>query len=116
VSERGDAAPEAGQDGAKAPDRERHAAIRAVHLVVSGRVQGVFYRASTREVGETLGLAGWVRNRYDGTVEAHVQGDPATVAAMVDWCRQGPPHARVDDLQVDDVPADPGLTEFRIRP
>jgi len=91
-------------------------AIRAVRVQVSGRVQGVFYRSSTHEQGTRLGLAGWVRNRYDGSVEAHIQGPPAVVGAMVDWCRRGPPHAHVEWLSCDDVPADPTLTGFTIRP
>jgi len=89
---------------------------KAVRVVVSGRVQGVFFRASTREQGERLGLTGWVRNRRDGGVEAHVQGSPAAVEAMVAWCRSGPAPARVERLACEPAAADPSLTRFTIRP
>lgn len=88
----------------------------AVRVRVSGLVQGVFFRASMRDVGAGMGLRGWVRNRADGTVEAHLQGRATAVQAMVDWCRQGPPYARVESLVRDDVPIDPALTTFSIKP
>jgi acylphosphatase len=71
-----------------------------VHLVVSGRVQGVAFRASTADTARRLGLRGWVRNRPDGRVEAEAEGDRAQVEALVAWCRRGPPAARVLDLEV----------------
>jgi len=70
-----------------------------VHLVISGRVQGVFYRDSARKKAQSLGLAGWVRNRRDGTVEAIAQGPEESVRSFVTWCRGGPPAARVDDVR-----------------
>jgi acylphosphatase len=75
----------------------------AKHLMITGRVQGVGYRASFEQQARTLGLSGWVRNRRDGSVEAEVDGDPAALDAIVAWSRQGPPAARVDQVQVDDV-------------
>ena len=89
---------------------------RAVRIVVRGRVQGVFFRAATREQGEHLGLAGWVRNRRDDSVEAHIQGPAADVDAMVAWCRRGPPSARVDEVVFEAAAVDPALTRFSIRP
>lgn len=89
---------------------------KALRIVVSGRVQGVFFRSSTREQGERLGLAGWVRNRADGGVEALIQGPPAAVDVMLDWCRRGPPSARVDDLVCEAAVVDGSLTRFSIRP
>ncbi len=71
-------------------------AVARAHLLVSGRVQGVFYRASAVEKANALGLAGWVRNLPDGRVEAGAAGPGAVVAALVLWCRQGPGGARVD--------------------
>lgn len=62
---------------------------------VSGRVQGVFYRASAREYARSLGLAGWIENRPDGTVEAVARGQPAALAAFEAWLAEGPPRARV---------------------
>jgi len=76
----------------------------AVHLVVVGRVQGVFFRARAVAEATRLGLAGWVRNRPDGTVEALAEGAPAAVEAFVAWCRHGPPAARVEEVQVSAVP------------
>ena len=66
-----------------------------LHLVVSGRVQGVGYRDSLRVHATAAGLTGWVRNRRDGTVEAVLQGEAQAVAAVARWARQGPPAARV---------------------
>jgi acylphosphatase len=83
-------------------------------IVASGRVQGVFFRDSTRREASRLGVAGWVRNRPDGAVEAHVEGAPDAVAALVRWAREGPRHADVDELRVD--AADPqGFALFEIR-
>lgn len=89
---------------------------KAVRVVVSGCVQGVFFRASARERGEQLGLAGWVRNRNDGGVEAHVQGPAPVVDAMLEWFRGGPSHARVEELVCAPADVDPTLERFTIRP
>jgi len=67
----------------------------AKHLTISGRVQGVGYRASMIDEARRLGISGWVRNRRDGTVEAVVDGNADAVAAIVAWAREGPPGARV---------------------
>jgi acylphosphatase len=72
----------------------------AVHLVVVGRVQGVAFRAYAVDEATRLGLSGWVRNRLDGTVEARAEGSPQALEAFVDWCRRGPPSARVKDVRV----------------
>ena len=69
-------------------------------MVIHGRVQGVFFRAETRDRASSLGLGGWVRNNPDGTVEAAFEGERERVESMVEWCRRGPPHADVDDLDV----------------
>jgi acylphosphatase len=66
-----------------------------VHVIVSGFVQGVFYRASTRDTALRLGLKGWVRNLHDGNVEAVFEGPIENVRKAVEWCREGPPGARV---------------------
>jgi acylphosphatase len=75
-------------------------ALARVHLLVSGRVQGVAFRAASVEEARRLGLRGWVRNLPDGRVEAEAEGDRAGVEALVAWCRRGPPAARVDALGV----------------
>lgn len=73
---------------------------RAVRLVIAGEVQGVFYRAWTQERARALGLAGWVRNRRDGGVEALLSGPAEQVETMIALCRQGPPAARVEEVSV----------------
>ncbi|HLB15027.1 MAG TPA: acylphosphatase [Burkholderiales bacterium] len=70
------------------------------HLIVSGRVQGVGFRYSMLAEAERLGVTGWVRNRRDGTVEAVIDGDPAAVAAMIEWANTGPPGARVAGVAI----------------
>jgi acylphosphatase len=70
------------------------------HVVIRGRVQGVFFRAETRDRARSLGLTGWVRNNSDGAVEAVFEGDRERVESMVEWCRRGPSHAAVDDVDV----------------
>ncbi|MGH8445579.1 MAG: acylphosphatase [Solimonas sp.] len=76
---------------------------------VSGRVQGVFFRQSTVQRAEALGLSGWVANRDDGSVEGLAAGDDTALAALREWLQRGPPAARVDALDWqrsdDDVPA-----------
>jgi acylphosphatase len=76
------------------------AVSKRVHVVVSGRVQGVFFRAETAQRARALGLGGFARNTADGRVEAAFEGDPDDVDAMVRWMHDGPPLARVDDVDV----------------
>ena len=77
----------------------------AREVVVTGRVQGVFFRDSMRREARRLGIAGWVRNQPDGTVQAHIEGPPDAVEALVRWSREGPRHASVDDVHVAEVQA-----------
>ncbi len=85
---------------------------RRVH--VTGLVQGVFFRAWTAEHARQLGVTGWVRNADDGSVEAHVEGPPDAVAALVDWAHEGPRRAHVDRVEVHDAAPERG-DEFRVR-
>ena len=81
---------------------------------IKGSVQGVFFRAEARARAESLGLAGWIRNAEDGSVEAVFEGDEERVRSMVDWCGRGPSGAKVDDVEVE--PEDPtGETGFNVR-
>ena len=73
--------------------------IRA-HVVISGRVQGVCFRAYTVDEAAAASLAGWVRNTPDGRVEAVFEGEQSAVEAMIAWCRHGPPAARVNGVEV----------------
>jgi acylphosphatase len=87
--------------------------MRRVRVIVSGDVQGVFYRTSCARAAEEREVAGWVRNRDDGTVEAVFEGAPVAVAAMVAWCRAGPRDASVVGLEsFDESPI--GERGFRI--
>jgi acylphosphatase len=87
--------------------------MRRVHIFVGGRVQGVFFRAACAEHAGAVGVKGWVRNASDGRVEAVFEGPDPAVEAMVLWCRQGPPHAHVDSVDVrEETPA--GETGFQV--
>lgn len=72
--------------------------IIAKQVRITGKVQGVFYRNWTATTARSLGLNGWVRNRLDGSVEAHIQGEPDAVARFLELARSGPPAARVTDV------------------
>jgi acylphosphatase len=73
------------------------------HLRIAGRVQGVWYRESLRQMAEELGVSGWVRNRGDGSVEAVLHGEPAAVDSLVAWAWQGPPAAAVTHIDVSEA-------------
>lgn len=83
---------------------------------VSGRVQGVGYRASLQREAQKRGVTGWVRNRVDGSVEAVLQGPPAAVDALVDWARQGPAGARAADVVASAADEEPSHARFELRP
>ena len=72
-----------------------------LRLVIHGRVQGVFFRDSMRREAQNLSVAGWVRNRNVGAVEAAVQGEPAAVDAVVRWARHGPQRAQVERVEIE---------------
>lgn len=87
---------------------------RSVRVRASGRVQGVFFRRYAAEEAARLGVTGWVVNEPDGTVTAHVEGDDDAVDAMLAWCRQGPPAAAVERVDVEE--AEPvGADSFEVR-
>ncbi len=88
--------------------------MRSVRLRITGRVQGVGYRAWAIDAASRLGVRGWVRNRADGSVEALVIGDEDAVAAMIEACRDGPFAARVTEVAVSDADDD-GSLGFRPR-
>ncbi|MBX7158959.1 MAG: acylphosphatase [Acidimicrobiia bacterium] len=86
----------------------------AVHVLVRGVVQGVFFRETMRREADAAEVCGWVRNLGDGRVEALVEGSRSGVDSVVDWCRRGPRRAVVTEIEVSDVPAS-GITGFRVR-
>jgi acylphosphatase len=83
-------------------------------VLISGRVQGVFFRDTCRRLAEQRGVAGWVRNLPDGRVEAVFEGPADDVRRLVDWARTGPRLAAVDDVAVQPEPPE-GLSAFRIK-
>lgn len=84
-------------------------------VLISGRVQGVFFRASTRQKAEQIGINGWVKNTSDGKVEAVFEGDEQKVNKMINWCRQGPDLANVEDVKVEDKDSSEGYSGFSIK-
>ncbi len=88
--------------------------MKAVHCFVSGRVQGVFYRASTCDEAKRLGLSGWVKNLSDGRVEFFAQGPDEQVESLIRWCKIGPPAARVDNVEVKEAEYAPSLDTFKV--
>ena len=94
----------------QASDENSNGPMRRIRIVVSGRVQGVFFRAATCEQAAALDLTGWVRNLADGSVEVTAEGVDANVMALLRWCAHGPPRARVERV---DWSEETPLGEFR---
>jgi acylphosphatase len=86
----------------------------ARRVYVTGRVQGVFFRAWTREQARMLGVSGWVRNCGDGAVEAQLEGSAEDVEELIEAMREGPPDAEVEDVEAEDTDAE-GLSSFEVR-
>ncbi len=88
--------------------------MRRIHAIVSGRVQGVSYRASTASEARRLAVVGWVRNLPDGSVELEAEGPDDKISALIAWCESGPPSAKVSGVAVDDIPATGKGTTFSV--
>jgi acylphosphatase len=88
--------------------------MEAVHVFVSGMVQGVFYRSWAEQTAKRLGLRGWVRNLPDGRVEAVFEGEKGRVVKMLELCRKGPPHAKVGGVEARKEQAS-GFAGFEVR-
>ena len=88
---------------------------KRIHITVSGRVQGVFYRARTQEMALSLNLLGWVRNLSNGDVEMVAEGEESDLENLAAWCRQGPPSAVVTSVDVAWEEAGDDLERFAIR-
>ncbi len=88
---------------------------KAVHVIISGRVQGVFFRMETRRTAQEFGVYGWVRNRPDGTVEAVFEGAADKVNLVIAWCSQGPSMAVVTDVKTDEIDYSGEFSDFSIR-
>jgi acylphosphatase len=87
--------------------------MQTVHLIIKGKVQGVYFRASARDIAKEVGVTGWVKNMADGSVEAVVSGNEERVAKFIEWCRKGPKNAEVNEVLVNNSREKPS-TEFRI--
>lgn len=85
------------------------------HVFVSGRVQGVFFRAETKKTADSLGVSGWVKNLPDGRVEAVFEGDEDTVKKAIEWCRSGSGYSRVDDIEIEWEPPSGEHESFEIK-
>ena len=85
------------------------------HVLIKGRVQGVFFRAETCSEASKLGITGWVKNRWDGRVEAVFEGEEQAVEKMIAWCYQGPPAAIVEDVEIKWEEYKGEFTHFSIR-
>jgi acylphosphatase len=88
---------------------------QTLRIVVEGRVQGVFYRASAQREARRLGLTGYARNLPDGCVEVVATGQPAVLHSFLAWCRQGPPRAHVTDVNAVPHPYTEALQDFEVR-
>jgi len=86
-----------------------------VHVIISGRVQGVWFRASTKQKAEQLGLTGWVRNASDSNVEAIFEGEEDLVKKMIEWCHRGPPSAQVAHVEVKNQDPTNSFDSFSVR-
>ena len=85
-----------------------------IHLLITGEVQGVFYRATAKEIAEQIGLTGWVKNREDGSVEAMAVGTEEQLQRFIEWCKIGPSKAVVTNVTLTQV-ADEHFTAFTIK-
>jgi acylphosphatase len=85
------------------------------HVIISGKVQGVWFRANTKQKAEQLGLTGWVRNTSDGRVEAVFEGEEKLVKEMIQWCHKGPSLAKVEKVEVKNQNLTDGFDNFSVR-
>ncbi len=90
-------------------------AKKSVHVIISGRVQGVFFRMETQRAAQRYNVKGWVRNCVDGTVEAVFEADSEKVDQMIEWCKKGPSMASVSDLKINRIEYKGEFEEFVIR-
>lgn len=96
--------------------------MKTLHITVMGRVQGVWFRAGAKEMADRLGLSGWACNTLDGSVEILAHGEKDDVEKFVEWCRQGPPSAKIEKVEVEEAreekngsPTVPEEEGFRVR-
>lgn len=88
---------------------------RGVHVVIRGRVQGVFFRACAQEQARTLGVTGWIQNQSDGSVAAVFEGEQEAISQILSWCKGGSPSSRVDSVESEDAPYTGGFDRLETR-
>lgn len=86
-----------------------------IKVIISGRVQGVFYRAHTKDTADRLGIKGYVKNSSDGSVEAVFEGEQPVITQMMEWCHKGPAAAKVDHVLAEKTEASSNFETFEIR-
>jgi len=86
-----------------------------VHVTISGKVQGVWFRANTKDKAEQLDISGWIRNTPDGKVEAIFEGEEENIKEMLDWCNNGPPLAKVKEVKIEEREPTNKYKKFDIR-
>ncbi len=89
--------------------------MKCMHVFISGRVQGVFFRAETQRAAKGFNLTGWVRNISDGRVEVVFEGEDESVGKMLEWCHTGPPAARVEEVLITEEPYIGEFHDFSIK-
>jgi len=89
--------------------------MKTVHVKVSGKVQGVWFRASTKQEAEKNGINGWVKNTSDGCVEAVFQGNEQKIMDLIDWCYRGPPLSAVEHVDVKEIDTKEEYESFSMR-
>ena len=89
--------------------------MKAVKISVKGKVQGVFFRASTKKKAQALSITGWCRNEADGSVLIYAEGSEVEIDLFIDWCHEGPELAKVKDLKLELIPKPLGYADFEIR-
>jgi acylphosphatase len=89
--------------------------MKRTHVVIEGKVQGVYFRASLQQMARSLGFTGWVGNLPDGNVEALFEGAEENLPAMLDWCRLGPPRAFVQNVETTEEPYSGDFPDFTVR-
>ena len=89
--------------------------MKRIHVYISGKVQGVFFRAETHRAAMGFKLTGWVRNMDDGRVEAVLEGEDSDVEKMIEWCKTGPPSARVENITTSEEQYTGSFHDFSIK-
>ena len=87
--------------------------MKTIRLIIKGKVQGVFFRATAKDIAERLGIKGWVRNLPDNNVEIIATAPDEQLTQLIEWCKEGPPRAIVDEVVIEDTEAQP-VKGFRI--